>query len=92
MLASLLFVTAMAATLRAHAYVIKPFSISLSSETARLHAQLQSSHLPSNPIVGADNEDFGIRLETLEALRNDWLVFDWTKAEERLNSYVYSLV
>ena len=88
MLASLLFVTAITVTFPACAYVMKPFSISLSSETPRLLAHLQSSHLPLTPIVGADNGDFGIRLETLENLRNDWLAFNWTEEEEYLNSYV----
>ena len=89
MLAKASALTAAAVALQAHAYTVEPFTISLSSDFHRLKDQLTASRLPSVPIVGTDSGDFGISLATLETLQSEWLAFNWTAEEERLNSFVY---
>lgn len=79
-------VFAVAASSAAQAFTVKPFKVSLSHEVPRLKDLLAASRLPSNPIVGADNEDFGVSLATLQTLRKEWLAFNWTAEEQRLNS------
>ncbi|KZW04453.1 alpha/beta-hydrolase [Exidia glandulosa HHB12029] len=68
-------------------YAVEPFKISLSAEAARLKAQVAEAFLPSSPISGADNDEWGMSLATLRNLRDEWLSFDWSREEEYLNSY-----
>ncbi|KZW03697.1 alpha/beta-hydrolase [Exidia glandulosa HHB12029] len=86
MLSQLLLAVVTGACL-AQAYTVKPFKVSLSAEVPWLKTQLAKSRLPTKPIPGADNDDWGVSLSTLQTLRKEWLAFDWSAEEKRLNSY-----
>lgn len=85
LLASLLTASSV---LAAANYTVKPFKVDLVAEIPRLKAQLAATRLPAkNPIPGGENEKWGITLAQLSSLRKQWLAFDWTAEQKRLNSY-----
>jgi hypothetical protein len=66
-------------------YDLQPFTIKLSDGVPRMLERIRDTELPGT-IPQYPGNEAGISLETLKALRNQWLVdFDWLKEEESMN-------
>ena len=86
---NLLYLQAAAATLSDQSFNLRPFTIDLSRGVPRMVELIKNTRLPEEPQYPGVEPFFGIDLEVLKSLREDWLnKFDWEKEQAYLNKLV----
>ncbi|KAK0619597.1 Alpha/Beta hydrolase protein [Immersiella caudata] len=87
------FLTLLAAGLGIATPVGKPslvttFKVNLSDETPRMLKLIKESKLPDEPEYPGIGSTFGIDLDVLKGLKQQWLHdFDWNKQQDEINKY-----
>jgi len=68
--------------------VVKPFKVDLSSEVPRMLKLIKENKLPDKPEYPGLGSSFGIDLDVLKDLKNQWLDdFDWRKEQDTINKF-----
>ncbi|KAF8144266.1 Alpha/Beta hydrolase protein [Mycena galopus ATCC 62051] len=81
--------TTFAATSAANnSFNVKPFTVSLTNEVARMNALVTNTRLPATPLYPNVGFDKGIELDYLRELQSEWVgSFDWKLQEAELNQF-----
>lgn len=86
---SLLSLQAVAPTLSDQSFNLRPFTIDLSRGVPRMMELIKNTQLPEKPQYPGVEIFFGIELDVLKSLRENWLNdFDWEKEQAYLNRLV----
>ena len=65
---------------------VKPFTVDLSAELARMLGLVTQTKLPEDPVYPAVGSSAGIDLDTLKRLKTAWTEdFDWSAEEADIN-------
>lgn len=86
---NLLSFQAAAPTLSDQSFNLRPFTINLSRRVPRMMELIKNTQLPEESQYPGVESHFGIDLEVLKSLRENWLnKFDWEKEQAYLNRLV----
>ncbi|KAJ7071931.1 Alpha/Beta hydrolase protein [Mycena amicta] len=72
-----------------HQFNLKPFTINLSTEFARIKTQVQHARLPETELYPGNADHKGVPLDVLKSLKEEWATtYDWEKEQAKLNAWV----
>jgi hypothetical protein len=64
---------------------VKPFTINLSGEVARMKALVANTRLPSKPQFPGVGNKLGADLDVLKKLQSAWTTYNWDAQQKKFN-------
>ncbi|KAJ7092524.1 Alpha/Beta hydrolase protein [Mycena crocata] len=71
-------------------FKLRPFKIDLGAQIPRLHSLVNNTLLPEKELYPAAGPVFGIGLDTVRELKDEWLhSYNWSSEQEKLNEVAH---